>query len=204
MKKEEFLRTYLVDRHNTWCSKWDGLEGKFGDPDLIGMWIADMEFKTPKAVQEALEKRVDHGVFGYTFVPDEYYDALNSWMSRRYQCPVKKDWVRFTTGCVTALAYAINRFTEPGDPVMVMTPIYYPFMNVVTNTDYSHRQACGSSQLHERSLQQITSDMDAAEVYHLQQHYGVRIYAAVVLVSLLIGIFLQVMAKRTAQQDTSK
>jgi len=133
MEKEIFLKKYLVDRHGTDCMKWDGMQEKFGDADLIAMWIADTEFKTPESIQKALMERVEHGVFGYTNVPDEYYAALDNWMSRRYGYHIEKDWVRFTTGCVTALAYSINCFTEKQDAVMVMTPVYYPFLNVVTN-----------------------------------------------------------------------
>lgn len=133
MEKEKFLEKYLTDRHGTYCSKWDGLKEKFGDPDLIGMWIADMEFKTCDAITEALAKRVEHGIFGYSFVPDDYYRTLSDWMERRYHFPIEKDWVRFSTGCVTGIAWMIAAYTDPGDACMILTPVYYPFHNVVTN-----------------------------------------------------------------------
>ncbi len=135
MDKQEFLDKYIVDRHNTCSSKWDGLKDKFGEDDLIAMWIADMEFKTADCVRDALIERCKHGVFGYCIVPDSYYETFSSWMERRYNFPIKKDWVRFTTGCVTALAWMINTFTKPGDACMVLSPVYYPFFNVVTNND---------------------------------------------------------------------
>ena len=84
MDREQFLKNYLVpDRRGTYCSKWDGLEEKFGTGDLIPMWIADMEFKTCEAITEALAERVRHGIFGYSYVPEEYYQALSGWMERR-------------------------------------------------------------------------------------------------------------------------
>lgn len=135
MEKEKFLKNYLTNRRGTYCSKWDGLEEKFGDADLIGMWIADMEFKTCDAITEKLEERARHGIFGYSYVPDEYYQVFSNWMERRYHFPIKKEWLRFSTGCVTGIAWMIHAFTEPGDACMILTPVYYPFHNVVTNNN---------------------------------------------------------------------
>ena len=137
MNKEQFLHEYLADRRGTDCMKWDGLKDKFGEDDLIGMWIADMEFKTSRHIREAMLRRVEHGIFGYTQVSDEYYKSLSLWMEERYGLPVEKEWVRICTGCVTALAYAINCYTQPGDACLIMKPVYYPFFNVVTN---NHRR----------------------------------------------------------------
>lgn len=137
MNKEQFLREYLTDRHGTDCIKWDGLKAKFGEDDLIGMWIADMEFKTSRHIREAMIRRAEHGIFGYTNIPEEYYRSLSDWMESRYGLPIKREWVRICTGCVTALAYAINCYTEPGDACLIMKPVYYPFFNVVTN---NHRR----------------------------------------------------------------
>lgn len=133
MEKQEFLEKYLVDRKGTDCSKWDGLQAKFGEDDLIAMWVADMEFKTCDGIVDAMTKRVQHGVFGYGCVPDRYYELYSDWMEKRYHFPIQKDWVRFATGCVTAIAYMIQAFTRPGDACMILTPVYYPFHNVVTN-----------------------------------------------------------------------
>ncbi len=135
MDKEEFLRNYLVDRRGTDCSKWDGLEQKFGDKDLLAMWVADMEFKTCDAIVKALKERADHGVFGYSLVPEEYYDVFSRWMERRYGFPVDKEWVRFSTGCVAGISWMIHAFTRSGDACMILTPVYYPFHNVVTNNN---------------------------------------------------------------------
>ncbi|OUQ17632.1 aminotransferase [Lachnoclostridium sp. An14] len=133
MEKQEFLKRYLTDRRGTYCSKWDGLEEKFGESDLVGMWIADMEFQTCDGITEALMERVKHGIYGYSFVPEDYYRVFSDWMERRYHLPIPREWVRFSTGCVTGIAWMIHAFTEPGDSCMILTPVYYPFHNVVTN-----------------------------------------------------------------------
>lgn len=135
MNKQEFLQKYLVDRHGTDSLKWDDLENRYGESDLISMWVADMEFKTCDEIVDAMVTRTRQGVFGYTCVPDEYYQAFSGWMERRYNFPIKKDWIRFSTGCVTAIAWMVNAFTNPGDACMILTPVYYPFHNVVTNND---------------------------------------------------------------------
>ncbi len=135
MNRQEFLDQYLVDRRQTDSSKWDGMKEKFGEEDLLPMWIADMEFKTCDAITAALTERCKHGVFGYSMVPESYYKAYSDWMDQRYSFPLKKDWVRFSTGCVTGIAWMIHAYTQPGDACMILTPVYYPFHNVVTNNN---------------------------------------------------------------------
>ncbi|KOA20818.1 cystathionine beta-lyase PatB [Clostridium homopropionicum DSM 5847] len=133
MNKQEFLEKYLIERRGTDCFKWDELESRYGDPNLIPMWIADMEFKTPDQIIEAMVERAKHGVFGYSSVSEEYYKAFSDWMSERYHFPIKKEWVRFSTGCITVIAWMIHAFTNPGDACLILTPVYYPFHNVVTS-----------------------------------------------------------------------
>ncbi|MEA5083634.1 MAG: MalY/PatB family protein [Lachnospiraceae bacterium] len=132
MDKQEFLNNYLVERRNTDCLKWDELGVRYGDSNLLSMWVADMEFKTCNDIIEAMISRTKHGVFGYSCVPDKYYEAYSNWMEQRYSFPIKKDWVRFSTGCVTAIAWMIHAFTKPSDACLILTPVYYPFHNVVT------------------------------------------------------------------------
>ncbi len=160
MNKDEFISKYLVDRHNTDCNKWDAeLEEKYGTRDLISMWIADMEFKTPDAVVDALTKRVRHGVYGYADVPESYYRTLSTWMQSRYGLEVPKEWVRFCTGCVTAIAWSIQAFTKPDDSCLILTPVYYPFHNVVT---YNNRRLV-SVDLSCDADDRFTPDYDAIE-----------------------------------------
>lgn len=115
--------------------KWDGLKDRFGEDGLLGLWVADMEFSVCDAIKEVLLERVNHGVFGYTIVPDSYYEAFSDWMERRYHFPLKKEWIRFSQGCVTGIAWSIGAFTRPGDACMILSPVYYPFYNVITNNN---------------------------------------------------------------------
>lgn len=132
MNKQDFLSKYLVNRRETDCEKWDELEQRFGGSDMLPLWIADMEFHTCDAITDALNKRNSHGVFGYSFAGDGYYAAYDSWMRTRHNCPTDREEIRFTSGCVTSMAYVLGAFTQPGDAVMILTPIYFPFHNVVT------------------------------------------------------------------------
>ncbi|MCM3744887.1 pyridoxal phosphate-dependent aminotransferase [Sporosarcina luteola] len=135
MDVAEFCERYAVERKGTNSLKWDALDERFGDPDLIAAWVADMEFKAPEAVLDALQKRIAHGVFGYSFVPDSFYEAFINWEKQHHGYEVKKEWLRFSTGVVTALYWFINAYTKPREAVMILTPVYYPFHNAVKDTD---------------------------------------------------------------------
>lgn len=134
MDVTEFCERYAVERKGTNSLKWDALDERFGDPDLIAAWVADMEFKAPEAVLEAMQQRIAHGVFGYSFVPESFYEAFIDWEKRHHGYEVKKEWIRFSTGVVTALYWFINAYTKPDDAVMIITPVYYPFHNAVKDT----------------------------------------------------------------------
>lgn len=135
MKKQEFLKEYLVDRKNTNSLKWDALDVRYGDQDLISMWVADMEIKSPKEIIEALKNRCEHGVFGYSYASDEYYSALISWLKENHNFNIEKDWIRFSQGVVTAIYCFINIFTKINDSVLILTPVYYPFHNAVKDNN---------------------------------------------------------------------
>jgi cystathionine beta-lyase len=134
MDVAEFCERYAVERKGTNSLKWDALDVRFGDPDLIAAWVADMEFKAPEAVLDALHERIAHGVFGYSFVPDSFYEAFIDWEKRHHGYEVKKEWLRFSTGVVTALYWFVNAFTKPDESVLLLTPVYYPFHNAVKDT----------------------------------------------------------------------
>ncbi len=124
-----------VDRRNTSSIKWDRAKGKFHtDKDIIPLWIADVDFESPKEVKEALIHRAEHGVYGYTFAMSDYLQSVAGWYQREYGLDVKPEWVCPTYGVVTALYFSILALTEPGDPIMVNTPIYDPFYAIVRNT----------------------------------------------------------------------
>lgn len=121
----------ITPRRQTGSYKWD--EYQSDSPDTIEMWVADMDFPTAPCVIEALRRRVDHGIFGYTFVPDEYYEALISWFDRRHGYRIKRENVIYTSGVVPALSAVIKALTDPGDGVIVHTPAYNCFFSSIKN-----------------------------------------------------------------------
>lgn len=135
MEMQKFVDMYSVERKNTRCLKWDALEERFGDPNLVAMWVADMEFKAPKAVSEALVERAEHGVFGYSVTPDSYYEAYFNWQQKRHGIHLEKEWIRFSTGVVQELYNLVNIFTEEEDAVIIITPVYYPFHNAIRDAN---------------------------------------------------------------------
>ncbi len=126
--------TSLVERRGTACVKWDAPNGA-GIPagEVIPMWVADMDFRTAPCIIDALRKRVEHGVFGYTEVPESYYDAVISWFQRRRGWTIERDWILYTTAVVPALSVCIKAFTEPGDQVVFLTPAYNCFFSSIRN-----------------------------------------------------------------------
>lgn len=119
----------IVNRRGTNSVKWD--EAK--EVGVIPMWVADMDFKAAPCILEALKKRVDHGVFGYTIVPDSYYESIISWFERRHQWHIERDWIIYTSGVVPAISAIIKALTEPGDKVLVQTPVYNCFFSSIRN-----------------------------------------------------------------------
>ena len=123
----------MIDRRGTDCLKYDfGMKRK-GRDDLLPMWVADMDFRLPDEILEVLRKRIDHGIFGYTDPLDDYFDALNHWYSTRYGFTVDPEWVTLGAGLVYGIHVSVQAFTEPGDGVMVMQPVYYPFSEAIRN-----------------------------------------------------------------------
>lgn len=127
------LVTY-VDRRNTDCSKWDAQSENFGEEGLHAMWVADMDFQVPACVTDALSAYVKEGVFGYYTAPDSYYNAFINW-EKEHGYTVKREWIRFSPGVVSGFNWIVQMITKPKDPVIVLTPVYYPFLYAVTNND---------------------------------------------------------------------
>lgn len=119
----------IVDRSNTYSSKWDSNVQKelFGRDDLLPYWVADMEFKTAPEIIEVLKKRVEHGIFGYSNRTDEYYDSIINWTRRRFNYSIDKQWILFSPGVVPAVNYVIQAFSNEGEGVIINEPVYYPF-----------------------------------------------------------------------------
>jgi cystathionine beta-lyase len=121
----------IINRRGTMSVKWDNLKNLYGRGDLLPLWVADMDFEAPPEVIRALMERAEHGVYGYTFISDEYYDAVIGWMKRRHNWQIEREWITFTPGVVPALSYAIRAFTQPGDKIIVQTPVYHPFYHAI-------------------------------------------------------------------------
>ncbi len=124
----------IIPREGTNCIKYDGCERVFHTSDLLPMWVADTDFRTPRFIVDAIKKRVDHEIFGYSFKPDSYFDAVSDWIFRRHNWKVKKEWISFSPGVVAGIALAIETFSRPGDGVIVQPPVYFPFFDCVKGT----------------------------------------------------------------------
>jgi cystathionine beta-lyase len=119
----------IINRKNTNSVKWASTEEK----DILPMWIADMDFKTAYPVINALEKRVSHGIFGYATIPDAYYEAEVNWWAKRHNFKIKKEWIEVSTGVIPSLSAVVQAFTEPGDKVLIQSPVYNYFNTSITN-----------------------------------------------------------------------
>ena len=124
----------IIDRANTGSAKWDPsfLKEHFGHGDLLPLWVADMDFKAPQSVIDALVARAEHGIYGYT-IPDteKYYSSIINWFKRRHNWTISKNWIEFSPGIVPACIYIIQRFTKPGDKIIIQNPVYYPFKKII-------------------------------------------------------------------------
>ncbi len=110
------------------------MEMFFKSNDLLPLWVADMDFKTPDFIVDAIKKRAEHEIFGYTFRPYSYFEAIINWMKRRHNWEIKKEWISFSPGVVAGLTFAIESFSKPGDGVIVQPPVYFPFFDCVKGT----------------------------------------------------------------------
>ena len=123
----------VVNRKNTNCLKYDFAVRRGRPENVLPLWVADMDFKVAPEITQAIEKRVAHGIFGYSEVKEEYFEAVSAWMEQKHGWHVKEDWLVKTPGVVFALAMAVQAFTEPGDAVIIQQPVYYPFSEVIAD-----------------------------------------------------------------------
>ena len=119
----------LTERRGSGCVKWDEAEGN----DIIPLWVADMDFKAAPAIQKAIRKRAEHGVFGYTVVEEDYYEAVISWFLRRHNWQIHREEILYTIGVVPAMSVAIKALTMPGEKVLILSPDYNCFFSSVRN-----------------------------------------------------------------------
>lgn len=131
MNNEKFNFDEIIDRHGTHAVKWDHCPSD----DVIPMWVADMDFKAAPCIMDALRKRLEHGVFGYVNVPDEFYQSITNWFERRHNWKIDSQWIEYTTGVVPAFSAVIKAITTPGDKVVVLTPVYNCFFTSIKNNE---------------------------------------------------------------------
>lgn len=124
-----------VERRHTDCLKWDALKERFGRPDLLPLWVADMDFETPGFVTRALQERMQHPVFGYTLDPKDYWTTVQQWIEDHHQWHVDTQWFSYIPGIVKGIGMAINVFTQPGDKIIIQPPVYRPFRFAILGND---------------------------------------------------------------------
>lgn len=135
-----------IDRKDTDCLKYDFAARRGMPEDVLPLWVADMDFKTSSLVLDAIRKRVDHGIFGYTETKEKYFQAVAGWLKTHHNMDIRPEWLVKTPGVVFALATAVRAFTDVGDAVLIQQPVYYPFTEVITDNDrkvVSNDLVCG-------------------------------------------------------------
>lgn len=117
----------VIDRHGTGALKYEVLAERYGRADLLPLWVADMDFETPEFITEALRRRLDHSLFGYTVTPEAYWQAVTDWIESHHGWKVEREWLSFIPGIVKGIGFAVNVFTQPGEKVIIQPPVYHPF-----------------------------------------------------------------------------
>lgn len=125
----------VIDRYRTGSVKFDTAVAQGYPGDVLPLWVADMDFQAPACVRQALQQRVEHGIFGYSLPMDSYFEAVSAWFAKYFDWQLEKDWLVCTPGVVFALSAAVRVTTQPGDSVLVLPPVYYPFYNVINQND---------------------------------------------------------------------
>jgi len=121
----------IIPRENSDSVKYDARQEIFGRADVLPMWVADMDFETPSFIREAVMKRAEHPVYGYSIMSDEYFQAIIDWVKTRHQWDIKKEWISFTPGIVPAINFSVLTFTREGEGVIVQPPVYFPFFEAI-------------------------------------------------------------------------
>jgi cystathionine beta-lyase len=126
---------YITNRKQTHSVKWDGVQTFFGSDDLLPMWVADMDFQAPVPVQRALHQAVEHGVFGYSLTTKETNEAVVNWLQTRHGWTIHEEALVYSPGVVFSISMAIQAFTAPSDPILIQTPVYTPFFNMIVQNE---------------------------------------------------------------------
>lgn len=125
------MKTYdfdkIIDRKGTGAIKTDVLKEKFGQADLIPLWVADMDFETPDFITDALRDRLEHSLYGYTAEPADYWPSVKDWLRERHGWEVDTKWLTYIPGIVKGIAMAINALTDKDEKIIIQPPVYHPF-----------------------------------------------------------------------------
>lgn len=125
----------VIDRRNTDAVKTDFNQIVFGSEDVLPLWVADMDFRTPDFVLDAMKARLEHPVLGYSRAPKQFIPVIRQWVHNLHQWDVRNEWLGFVPGIVPALSFAVQCFTVPGDEIIVQSPVYFPFFHVVNRNN---------------------------------------------------------------------
>lgn len=125
----------IFDRSNTSSVKWEMTKQLYGAEDLLPMWVADMDFMPPAGIIDAIKKRAEHGIFGYTYAPPSAAAAIQNWLEQRHNWKIDTSWIEYSAGVVPAISTVIRALTERGDKVMLTSPVYPPFLSMIEKND---------------------------------------------------------------------
>ncbi|MFS0637047.1 MalY/PatB family protein [Mesobacillus foraminis] len=145
----------VIDRLQTASVKWEMTREVYGTGDVLPMWVADMDFKPPSEVSEAITDRVNHGIYGYTFVTPSASKAVQGWVKQRHGWEIRKSWLFYSPGVVPTISMAIQAFTDPGDKVMLQSPVYTPFFGM---TEENGRTVVNSTLIYKEGKYEIDFD----------------------------------------------
>ena len=155
MKKYDF-DTY-IDRIGTDCEKYEDMKSVFGTDQVIPLWIADMDFATADFIVEAMERRMKHPIFGYTFRPQCYFDAIRGWVYRHSGWDIDTSWIAFSPGVVAGVTFGMLSCTKEGDGVVIQPPVYHPFGNTIR---YNHRTVLNNPLIQDPATGEYRIDFD--------------------------------------------
>lgn len=125
----------VIDRHNTNSEKWDFNKEKFGEENVLSMWVADMDFRVPECIIEEIKKRAEHGIFGYTAPGENYYKSVINWMNEHHNFKIEKEWICTAPAVVPALYWIVQAYTEKGDKVIIQPPVYHRFKGAIEDNE---------------------------------------------------------------------
>ena len=126
----------IIDRSGTGALKLDVLNKRYGRSDLLPLWVADMDFETPEFIVDAISKRLEHHIFGYTVEPEDYWPTVIDWIESHHQWNINEDWITYIPGIVKGIGMAVNVFTQKDEKVIIQPPVYHPFRLTPIVTSY--------------------------------------------------------------------